>query len=202
MKSPFTDKHGKQLDWNIAVSKIFNRFSAYWLEFQTGILWYGVGAIPSHGIRRFFYRLSGIKIGKNSTIHMFARFYNPKHIQIGEGTLIGDQVVLDGRASLKIGNHVEIGSRAMIFNSEHDLSSPEFSPIEEAVVIEDYVFIGPNTIILPGVTIGKGAAIAAGAVVTKSVEPFAIVGGVPAKIIKHRTLKDPRYRLGRPRLFQ
>lgn len=202
MKSPFKDKHGKQLAWSMAVSKILGRFSAYWLELKTGLLWYCVGTIPSHAVRRFFYRLSGVKIGKNSTIHMFARFYNPSNVRIGDGTLIGDQVVLDGRAQLAIGDHVEIASKVMIFNSEHSLSSPEFEPIEESVVIEDYVFIGPNVIILPGVVIGKGSAIAAGAVVTKSVEPFTIVGGVPAKRIGERSLKNPNYRLGRPRLFQ
>jgi len=69
-------------------------------------------------------------------------------------------------------------------------------------MIEDYVFIGPRTIILPGVKIGKGAVIAAGAVVTKDVPPFAICGGVPAKIIGERRLKTLKYKLGRARWFR
>ena len=193
---------GRQLSWSQAFKKIFSRVLNYGLELQTGFLWYVVGSIPSHRMRRFFYRLAGTQIGKNSTIHMFGRMYQPSGVRIGEGSLIGDQVVLDGRAVLQIGNHVEIGSRVMIFNSEHDLSADDFHAIEEKVKIEDFVFIGPNAIILPGVTIGKGAVVAAGAVVTKSVEPFTIVGGVPAKPIGERSLKNPQYRLGRPRLFQ
>jgi len=64
------------------------------------------------------------------------------------------------------------------------------------------VFIGPRAIIMPGVKIGRGAVVAGGAVVTKDVPDFAIVGGVPAKVIGERKNKDPHYNLGRARLFQ
>ena len=70
------------------------------------------------------------------------------------------------------------------------------------MIIDDYVFIGPRAIILPGVTIGRGAVVAAGAVVTKSVAPFEVVGGVPAQKISERKLKDPTYRLGRAAWFR
>jgi maltose O-acetyltransferase len=54
------------------------------------------------------------------------------------------------------------------------------------VIIEDDVWIGRNAIIMPGIRIGKGSIIGAGSVVTKDVEPFSVVGGVPAKLIKKR----------------
>jgi len=57
------------------------------------------------------------------------------------------------------------------------------------VVIEDDVWIGTNAIILPGRRLGKGSIIAAGAVVTRDVEPYAIVGGNPARLIKRRNEK-------------
>ena len=90
----------------------------------------------------------------------------------------------------------------MIYNSEHDINDPFFKAREEEVIIEDYVFIGPRVTILPGVTVGKGAVVAAGAVVTEDVTPFAIVGGIPAKVIGERKLKVPQYKIGRARLFQ
>lgn len=201
MSSPFTDRMGKSLNWSAAFGKVMNRFYNYWLELVTGFLWYVVGSVPLHSVRLFFYRLFGVKIGRGSRIHMFARFYNPFGVTIGRGSLIGDQVVLDGRAPLTIGDHVDIASKVMIFNGEHDVQSNDFSAHEEAVKIEDYVFIGPNAIILPGVTIGKGAVVGAGAVVTKDVEPMTIVGGVPAKEIGKRTALL-EYKLGRARLFQ
>ena len=59
-----------------------------------------------------------------------------------------------------------------------------------AITIGDGVWLGARAIILPGVTIGEGAVVAAGAVVTKDVEPWAVVGGNPAKFIKKRELKE------------
>src|SRR5258708_10795028 len=189
--------------------KVWNRIATIWLEAITGFLWWGVGFIPLHHVRRFFYRLFGLKIGKGSTIHMMGRLYNPSGVVIGEDTIIGERVSLDGRKQIKgskggitIGSHVDIASEVMIWTSEHDLKSERFLPIEEPVVIEDYVFIGPRAIILPGVTIGKGAAIAAGAVVTKNVAPLDIVGGVPAKPITKRPAAQLSYKLGRARWFQ
>lgn len=197
----FKDKTGKTLSFGEALPKIFNRFYNYWLDFELMLLRWA-GHIPSHIVRKMKYRFFGIKIGKGSTIHMWASFYQPKNIKIGEDTIIGDHAFLDGRASLTIGNHVDIASYVMIFNSEHDLSSEDFSATEEPVEIGDYVFIGPRAIILPGVKVGKGAIVAAGAVVTKDVPEFTIVGGVPAKEIGERPNKNLNYKLGRARLFQ
>ncbi len=196
------DKHGKELSSREVMQKTQTRFRSIWNEFVTGFLWWGVGEIPFHHVRRFFYRLSGMNIGVGSSIHMRVRVYDPTRIEIGEDSIVGERVVLDGRANLKIGDHVDIATGAMIFNSQHDINDENFSPIEKENVIEDYVFIGPNAIILPGITIGKGAVIAAGAVVTKNVPPFSVVGGVPAKEISQRKLTDLHYKLGRSRWFQ
>ena len=142
-----------------------------------------------------------MKIGRGSKIHMWANFFQPKNIKIGEGSIIGDHIFLDGRSKLSIGNHVDIASEVLIYNSEHDVEAEDFSAREEPVEIGDYVFIGPRAIILPGVTIGKGAIVAAGAVVSRNVPDFTMVGGVPAKIIGERKNKSLKYKLGRARLF-
>ena len=196
------DKHGNALSSAQVLEKVGNRLKAIWLEFVTGFLWWAVGEFPSHHLRRFFYRLSGMKIGTGSSLHMRIRTYDPQNIVIGEDTIIGEQTVLDGRAPLIIGNHVDIATGAMIYNSQHDIHDPHFTAMEAKNVIEDYVFIGPRAIILPGVTIGKGAVVAAGAVVTKDVPAGAVVGGVPAKQIGERQLQEYTYRLGRARWFQ
>lgn len=181
--------------------KIINRFLNILLDFELMLLRW-VGYCPSHHCRRFFYRLAGIKIGSGSTIHMWANFFQPKNIIIGEDTIIGDHCFLDGRASIKIGNHTAIASQVLIYNSQHDIDDPQFKAIEKSVEIDDYVFIGPRTVILPGIKIGRGAVVAAAAVVTKDVKPGKVVGGVPAREIRERKLKDFQYRLGRARLFQ
>lgn len=194
--SPFKDKSGKPLSGQEFGKKILNRFYSYIVEIEIFILRI-VGFVPFWFIRALFYWFAGIKIGANSIINPGARFYYPHNIRIGEGSIIGDDIVMDGRDKLIIGNHVDIASQVMIYNSEHDINDPDFAAISAPVVIKDYVFIGPRAIILPGVTIGKAAVVAAGAVVTKDVPDFAIVGGVPAKIIGDRSLKNPLYRIRR-----
>ncbi len=183
------------------LEKIIRRIYTIFLEFEVLIL-HIVGYIPSYYIRRFFYRISGIRIGKGSTIHTGLRLYDPRNIVIGKDSIIGEMAVLDGRDKLVIGNHVDIASEVMIYNAQHDVDSEDFHAVKKQVVIGDYVFIGPRAIILPGVTVGEGAVIGAGAVVTKNVAPYTIVGGVPAKIIRERRLKNPHYRLGRAAWFR
>lgn len=185
----------------IKFSKVINRLRTVLFEFEVFIL-HLVGLVPSHFFRRFFYRMAGVKIGAGSTIHTGARFYNPGNISIGADTIVGEFCVLDGRAKLTIGDHVDIATGVMIYNSEHDVHEPNFKAISKQVEIQDYVFIGPRVIILPGVTIGRGAVIAAGAVVTKDIDAFMIAGGVPAKIIGERKNKDPKYKLGRAAWFR
>lgn len=197
----FKDRMGKPLGGKETSKKIVNRLYNYWLDFELMVL-RCVGYVPFHSLRKLFYKLAGIKLGKGATIHMWANFFQPRNIEIGEGTRVGDHAFLDGRARLKIGQQVDIASYVMIYNSEHNLDSDDFSAIEEPVEIGDYSFIGPRVIILPGVKIGTGAVVAAGAVVTKDVPDFAIVGGVPAQKIGERKNKNPHYRLGRARLFQ
>jgi len=187
------------------MKRVVRRISTIMLEFDNMVLRY-VGCIPIHEVRRFFYRIAGMKIGGGSSIHMGAVFYDAANIQIGEDSIIGENAVLDGRDLLTIGDHVDIASEVMVYNSEHNINSDNFAKVEEVVLapveIGDYVFIGPRAIILPGVKIGKGAVVGAGAVVTKNVEDFAIVGGVPAKVIGERKNKNPSYKLGRAAWFR
>jgi acetyltransferase-like isoleucine patch superfamily enzyme len=196
------DRNGHELTSNEAAKKVANRMKSYFQDFWLMILTF-VGNVPLHFVRRFFYQISGIKIGKHSTIHCWARFYETDKIEIGEGTIVGDHCFMDGRDKLTIGNHVDIASQVLMYNSEHDIHSSDFYADKTApVTIEDYVFIGPRVIILPGVKIGKGAVVAAGAVVTKDVPEYKIVGGVPAREIGERQKKDLHYNLGRFKLFQ
>jgi maltose O-acetyltransferase len=196
------DKTGRELTTGDVFLKMINRINTVFLEFQLFLLKLVSCFIPFHSVRKFFYVLSGMQIGKKSAIHMGLTLYNPKNILIGEGTIVGEGCVFDGRARLSIGNHVDIASEVMIYNSQHDINDPFFLAKDEPVIIEDYVFIGPRVIILPGVKIGKGAVVGAGAVVTKDVDPLSIVGGLPAQEIGKRKIKELNYKLGRPALFR
>ena len=138
------------------------------------------------------------KIGRHSSIHRGARFYEPNKITIGDNCVIGPVCFLDGRGGIAIKNNCVLGGGTWIFTAEHDVNSPTFDVISSPVIIDDYVWTGSRALILPEVTLGKGCVVSAGAVVTKNVEPYAIVGGIPAKKIGERT-KDlnynPEYRM-------
>jgi acetyltransferase-like isoleucine patch superfamily enzyme len=195
------DRNGRSLGLTQVISKGIVRLWNYVLDLELLVLRL-TGFIPLHTIRWLIYTSAGIKMGRGTHIHMGAQFFYPNGITVGRGTVIGQNVFLDGRDKLVIGDNVDIASDVMIYNSEHDVNSEDFTATSTPVYIEDYVFIGPRAIILPGVKVSKGAVVAAGAVVTKDVPAFSIVGGVPAKEIGTRALKDPKYKLGRVRLFQ
>lgn len=201
MIAAIRDKDGTKLTGSQIIDKLFGRISQVLLEIEMYILFI-FGWFPLSFFRMLLFRIAGISIGKNTIINMGARIYDPSNIQIGDDCVIGEKITLDGREKLIIGNHVDIASEVMIYNSEHDINDPLFTAVSAPVIIGDYVFIGPRAIILPGVTIGNGAVVAAGAVVTKDVPEFAVVGGVPAKVIKKRSVTHPSYRLRRLSFFE
>lgn len=153
------------------------------------------GKIPAQTVRHWIYRgIYQLQLGENSVIYNSCHIRAPKLIRIGDFTSIGDQCVLDGRGGLTIGNSVNLSTGAWIWTAQHDLNHPGFGGESAPVVIEDYAWVSSRTTILPGVTIGEGAVVAAGAVVTKSIAPYDIVGGVPAKKIGERN-RDLNYQL-------
>ncbi len=141
--------------------------------------------IPSHNVRLFFYRRMGMKIGKSSRIFRKCELRQLDKIIIGEHCIIGSNCRLDGRGALTIGNNVDISSYTILECGSHDFVT--FKPHFEPIIIKDDVWICTRAMILQGVTVGEGAIVAAGSVVTKDVPPFAIVGGVPAKVIGKRS---------------
>lgn len=154
-----------------------------------------VGLIPSHTIRNFIYRkIFGVRLSKMAIIYWGAEIRGHYKLKIGRGTIIGDHAVLDARNGIEIGDNVNFSSEVHIWTEQHDHRDPYFGCANSAdfkVTIGDRVWVGPGVTILHSVNIGEGAVIAAGAVVTKDVEPFAIMAGIPAKKIgeRNRNLK-------------
>jgi len=125
-----------------------------------------------------------------------------ENLSIGDGTSIPKHSVFYcTEAPLTIGKKVIFGPRPTIITGDHridltdkaiiDVTVDEKLPENDLpVIIEDECWIGANVTILKGVTIGRGSVVAAGAVVTKSCEPYSIIGGVPAKLIRMRFTPD------------
>ncbi len=137
---------------------------------------------------------SSIDIGDGSIIKQFVQIltYPEGKIRLGQNCSVNPFCVLYGLGGLDIGDNVRIATHTVIVPANHIFDDPSV-PItkqklsKQGVVIEDDVWVGAGVTILDGCRIGKGAVVAAGAVVNKDVKPFAVVGGVPCKVIKMRT---------------
>lgn len=149
-----------------------------------------VGRIPSVSVRRSLYRLLGAVIGSHAVIHYGSEIRCPKRLEIGKGSIVGDNAILDARCGLVIGRHVNISSNVSIYTLQHDYRDRKFHcNVEQRrmkVEIGDRVWLGANVIVLPGVTIGEGAVCCAGAVIAKDVPPFSVMAGIPAQQIRER----------------
>ncbi|WP_241762704.1 acyltransferase [Dyella ginsengisoli] len=108
------------------------------------------------------------------------------NVTIGDNCVINRETYIDGRVGVIIGNNVNVSFQTCILSLHHDHNDPSFPAIGGVVTICDHAWIGARAILLPGITIGEGAVVAAGAVVSRDVEPYEVVGGVPAKKIGDR----------------
>lgn len=116
---------------------------------------------------------------------------NDGEIIIGNNLSLNTNVQIGSSGGkIHIGNNVLIGFNVVLRAADHGLSRANLinkqTHVGGAIMVEDDVWIGSNAVILKNVRLGKGCVAAAGAVVTKDVEPYTIVGGVPAKKISER----------------
>lgn len=147
-----------------------------------------VAYIPFWCIRKCVLLFGRARIGEGSIINMRNFIWTPSKLKVGKYSHINQGCIIDCRGGIEIGDSVSISHRVSVFTASHDVQSCSFAYREGKVMIEDYVWVGANATILGGrgLTIGRGAVVAAGAVVTRDVPPFAIVAGVPAKVIGER----------------
>lgn len=129
------------------------------------------------------------KCGDNVNVESGACFATGRGICLGSGSGLGVNCSVHG--PLKIGDNVMMGPDVTILTHTHNIERTDIpmgrqGSIVKEVSIGNDVWIGMRSIIMPGVRIGNGVVIGAGAVVTKDVPDFAIVGGVPARIIRYR----------------
>jgi acetyltransferase-like isoleucine patch superfamily enzyme len=162
-------------------------------------LFVGRDTIIEDGVEINCLTKQGIKLGDRVSIGKYA-IIRPSNIYggpIGEGLVMGNHSnigpynYIGCSGKITIGNNVMLGPRVSIYAENHIFDNPNLTIKEQGVqkldvIIEDDCWIASNAVITAGVTIGKGSVVAAGAVVTESIPPYSVVGGVPAKLIKSR----------------
>ncbi|PZR64528.1 MAG: hypothetical protein DLM53_00040 [Candidatus Eremiobacter antarcticus] len=153
-----------------------------------------VNKIPYPEVRMALYRKAGVKVDPTTNIMMGAFVLQARDITIGPNCIIGPFTTLDGRGTLTIGRNVNIAGEVLTIGGSHSVDSPTAEGLIGKVVIEDNAWVAMRATILPGVTVGEGAYVAAASLVNRDVEPYTLVGGVPARKIRDRN-RDIRYTL-------
>jgi acetyltransferase-like isoleucine patch superfamily enzyme len=182
----------------ILYRKIYTRLYSGWIQYE----------FHSHGKHCIFGKfllLQGgqhidladfVSMGRGLVVEAFDQFHDQSFtpcIKIGNYVNIGDYSHLSCANSIIIKDNVRMGRKVFITDNSHGSFTreqldirPNYRPLisKGPVIIEENVWIGEMVCIMPGVTIGRGSIIGANAVVTKSIPPYSIAAGVPAKVIK------------------
>jgi acetyltransferase-like isoleucine patch superfamily enzyme len=182
-----------------------NRVCAYYAGLRLGVAVDTSARVNFRHIR--FTEGAKLRIGHHSIFLSSVAYERPNaEFSVGDYTQMGGGGVISTASSVAIGSHVLIAWNVQFsdhnshaldvvsrvkdtvdwYEGKKDWSSVRIEPI----IVEDYVWIGFQSIILRGVTIGRGAVVAAGSVVTRSVEPFTVVGGNPARLIRRLTQEE------------
>src|SRR3954454_8635150 len=143
--------------------------------------------IPFAPLRRAALRLAGAETDQTSTTMLGTEVWAARRLSVGPRSIVGRHCLLDARGGIQIGKDVNVTSYTRFMTAKHLVDDPGFDAVYEPIVVGDHVWIALGATILGGVTIGEGAVVAAGAVVTGDVEPYAIVGGTPARKLRERS---------------
>jgi galactoside O-acetyltransferase len=156
------------------------------------------------------------QVGSDVTIHPLSKIKGRESISVGSHVIIDDFVYIGAHINVVIGNYVRIATRAAITGGsycvlhdfcklsseariftgpddydgtgiEHPILLPELLKVKRgSVVLESHALIGSNVVILPGVRIGEGAEVESGSVVMRSLPPWGIYAGAPARFVRRR----------------
>ena len=156
----------------------------------TFLLFKVVGFLPCHWVRNLFYRyIFWMTIGEKVVIYYGLEARAPWSIKIGNGSIIGDKVILDARHGIEIGENVNVSTGVWIWTLQHDIHSPTFTSegTGAKITIGNRAWVSSRSTLLPGSDVAEGVVVAAGALLTKKIEePYTLWGGIPAKKIGER----------------
>ena len=158
--------------WNIVWA-----LCASWLPRSVGSGW-----------KRTLLRLFGAKMGRNSQVYSSAAVYYPPNLVMGNNTCLAGDVICYNVAPIIIEDNVTVSQETFLCTASHNIEDSLHPLITAPIVLKDQAWVGARAFISMGVTIGQGAVVGASASVFKDVEPWTVVGGNPAKILKKRVL--------------
>ena len=174
--------------------KIKNQIFIFFIGYERYLI-HRIKMFPCHAVRNWVYRhVYLVDKHKASTIYFGCEIRSGVNLHIGKGSIVGDNCILDARQGIYIGENVNLSSEVHLWTEAHDVNDPYFRSMPRnhgPIHVGNRAWLGSNVTVLDNVKIGEGAVVCSGAVVTKDVEPFTIVAGIPAKKIgeRNRNLK-------------
>ncbi len=141
------------------------------------------------GWRRFLLRCFGAVIGKNARISPSVKVWAPWNLVVGDEVAIAHDVDCYCVDRLSIGSHATISQYSFLCTATHDIADPHMKLISSPIQISGQSWVCAGVFVSPGVTVGEGAVVGAMSVVTRDVEPWTVVAGNPARVIRERILR-------------
>lgn len=142
------------------------------------------------GWRAMVLRAFGAKLGLNTHVYASVRIWAPWNLELGDYSTLGPGVDCYNQGRISIGSNATISQKSYLCASSHDISDPKINLILCPIRIEDQVWIAADAFIGPNVTVGEGVVVGARSAVFRNVEPWTVVGGNPAKVLKKRLIRD------------
>lgn len=144
-----------------------------------------------YGVRRGILRLFGAKIDRTARIRSSVRVEQPWNLAIGANTMVGDNAVLYCLGKVTIGDNCSLSQYAHLCAGTHDYTRPDMPLLTLPITLGDEVWIAADAFVGPGVTVGDGVVVGARSSVHRTLEPWGVYAGNPAKKIKDREYTTP-----------
>lgn len=141
---------------------------------------------PCFAWRRYLLRLCGATVGRDVHVYPTADIYFPWMLSLGDSCAVGEHAVIYNLGRVSLGRRTTVSQRAHLCAGTHDHTDPAFPLVRSSITVGDEVWVCADAFLGPGVTVGDGAIVGARAAVFKDVQPWQIVGGNPAKVLKSR----------------
>ena len=150
------------------------------------------------GWRRFLLRAFGARIGRGAVVHASARIWAPWNLEMGICSCLGERVDCYSVAPVRIGAYATVSQYSILCTASHDPDSADMTLTSSPILIGDHAWVAASAFVGPGVAIGEGAVLGARSSAFRSVPPWMIVVGSPARSIRprSRTVAEHRQRLG------
>ena len=141
---------------------------------------------PFNGLRVFFLKIFGAKVGSGVVIKPNVNIKYPWKLEIGNNVWIGEQVWIDNLGEVKIGDNVCLSQGAMLLCGNHNYKKVEFDLIVGDINLEEGVWIGAHSVVCPGVNCKSHSILSVNSVAVKTLEPYTIYQGNPAVELRKR----------------